>query len=125
MFSFGLSLLFNPKVLAALGVAAVLAGYGAYKYGYNSGYELAELRGQREITRLVTEYNAAVQIARQQIAQKQTELDAVQKDYIDMSEKRLQRNRDLQEKLNEYKEKLADRPECGLTDDDVDSLPAG
>lgn len=124
MFGFGLSMLFNPKVLAGLAVASVVAMYGTYSYGYNKGYELAELRGQREVTRLVTEYNAAVAVARQIVADKNKELEDIQKDYIRMSEQRLRKNKDLQEKLDAYKESLAERPECGLTGDDLDSLPA-
>jgi hypothetical protein len=124
MFGFGLSMLFNPKVLAGLGIAALVAMYGTYTWGYDKGYELAALRGQREVTRLVTEYQNAVNIARKQIAAKNAELEEMQKDYIRMSEQRLRKNKELQESLDEYKAKLADRPECGLTDDDVDSVPA-
>lgn len=119
-----LSLLMSPKVIAGLVVAALVGAYGTYSYGYSKGYELAELKGQTEIARLVNEYRKVVEQARQVIAVKQNELDNLQKDYIAMSEKRLQRNRDLQEKLNEYKEKLAGKPECNITIDDVERLPA-
>ena len=108
-----------------LGGLALLGG--SFALGYSKGYELAELRGQKELQALKDEIIKANAAIRAENARKQAEMDKLKEARVAEVLRHAEQEREDNEKLAEYATKLAqaigDRPDpCGLGPDDINRV---
>lgn len=116
-------LMTNPKVLAGLGLAALIACASALGYGYSKGYELAALRCDSRVQAVKDEVARRNDVIRFEEARRRREIDALLARRTDEAHGAARREADLRRRVGDYEASLRSRGDtCPLTEEDVRQL---